>query len=434
MKKKIIAPLAALSVFVTTTAAGAVTEQELDELRQQLAAVSARLEQLAAENAELRAAQEKTTVAIAEVDADVAALDLRDGGIAKDAWPNRIKFDGDFRYRHEEIDAEGSSQRSRNRVRARTNIKAKVADNTEIGFGLATGGDDPVSTNQTLGGGGSSKGVVLNLAYANWQISDNLNLLVGKFKNPLTRAGKQPLMWDGDWTPEGLALTYKKDWFFANAMGNHLESDSRKGNNTFSWSAQFGATGLIGDAKVKGGVAYYSIQTKGESTTFGDSTDPGDYFGNSAVEAGGLACGTTPDAECTYLYDYLLTEVFAEASFDLGDWPTLVFFDYVTNSDASDDDTGWTFGAKIGQTKDRGEFQFSYLYADKEADSMLGLLTDSDFGGGGTDSKGHFLQVNYGVNKNWTIGAQYFINETDLSSGNKQDYDRLMLDAQWKWK
>jgi type V secretory pathway adhesin AidA len=65
---------------------------------------------------------------------------------------------------------------------------------------------------------------------------------------------------------------------------------------------------------------------------------------------------------------------------------------------------------------------------------MLGLLTDSDFGDGGTDNKGHFLQLNFGVNKNLTIGAQYFINEIDVSSGSKRDYDRLMIDALWKWK
>ena len=65
---------------------------------------------------------------------------------------------------------------------------------------------------------------------------------------------------------------------------------------------------------------------------------------------------------------------------------------------------------------------------------MLGLLTDSDFGDGGTDSKGHWLQFDIGVTDNWTIGAQYFINETDLASGSNSDYNRLMIDAQWKWK
>ena len=65
---------------------------------------------------------------------------------------------------------------------------------------------------------------------------------------------------------------------------------------------------------------------------------------------------------------------------------------------------------------------------------MLGLVTDSDFGGGGTDARGHWLQFTYGVNKSWTIAAQYFINEVDLASGNDSDYNRLMIDMQWKWK
>ena len=205
-------------------------------------------------------------------------------------------------------------------------------------------------------------------------------------------------------------------------------------NDNFSWGLQFGAAAEVGGVKFKGGLAYYSIKTSGEGTTFGNVGDPGDYFGNSAVEAGGLPCGSTPDTECAFLYDYLLTEVFAEAAFDLDDWPTVVFLDFVNNSDPSENDTGWTVGTRIGQANDRGQLQFSYLYADKEADALLGLTTDSDFGGGGTDNKGHFLQVNYGVNESWTIGAQYFINETDLSSGSKSDYNRFMLDTQWKWK
>jgi hypothetical protein len=167
---------------------------------------------------------------------------------------------------------------------------------------------------------------------------------------------------------------------------------------------------------------------------FGDPGDPSDYFGNSAVEAGGLACGTTPGSDCVYLYDYQLTEIFAEAAFRIGDWPAAVFFDYVRNNDADDKNTGWTLGAKMGQAKDRGQMEFYYFYAEKQADSLLGLLTDSDFAGGGTDNKGHFFQFTYGVNKTWSLGAKYFINEIDVSSGSKTDYNRLMLDAQWKWK
>ena len=423
-----------VSFVVSPTAFAAISDADFEQLREQLAAVSQRLEELADENAELRRTQDQSATLIADVQTSVAEVQGAEAPVARENWSDRIRLDGDFRYRYESIDAEGSSTRRRNRIRARSNIRADMADNVEVGFGLATGGDDPVSANQTLGAGGSSKDVSLNLAYADWEALDGLHMIGGKFKNPLLRVGKQALLWDGDWTPEGFALSYKRDWYFVNAIGTYLESDTKKSNDTFSWGAQFGATGELGGARVTGGLGYYSIRTKGESTTFGDPADPGDYFGNTAVEAGGLPCGSTPDTSCVYLYDYLLAQVFAEAAFDVGGWPAVVFFDYVNNSDPSDNDTGWTVGTRFGQAKDQGQFQVSYFYADKEADAMLGLLTDSDFAGGGSDNKGHFLKLNYGVSKGWTIGAQYFINETDISSGSKSDYNRLMLDAQWKWK
>jgi hypothetical protein len=431
---KILSLMCAIGFVTAPAAHAAVSDEDFQQLREQLAAVSQRLDELAAENTELRAAQEQSVTAISNVQATVSEIEPSDASLAVETWPDRVKLDGDFRYRYERIDPEGSDTRTRNRIRARANIKADVTDDIEVGFGLATGGDDPVSTNQTLGSGGSSKGVVLNLAYVDWEATDGLHLFAGKFKNPLTRVGKQPSMWDGDWTPEGLALKYKRDWFFANALGNFFESDSKRSNDNFSWGGQIGASTTIGAVKLTGGLGYYSIPSQGQTTNFGDTTDPGDFWGNTAVEAGGLPCGTTPDAECVYLYDYDLSQVFAEASFDIGEWPALVFFDYVNNSDPAVNDTGWLVGTKIGQTRDRGQMQFTYYYADKEADSMLGLVTDSDFGGGGTDSKGHWLQFNYGVNKSWTIGAQYFINEVDLASGSKSDYNRLMIDMQWKWK
>jgi len=431
---RIFGLLLVVNLVASPTAFGAVSDADFEQLREQLAAVSQRLEKLAAENAELRYSQDQAATAIAEVQTSVSEVEKAESSASSQAWSDRISLDGDFRYRYEGIDVEGASNRTRNRIRARANIKADLTDAVEVGFGLATGGDDPVSTNQTLGGGGSSKGVVLNLAYVDWEAVEGLHLLGGKFKNPLLSVGKQPLLWDGDWTSEGLALSYKRDWYFMNAIGTYLESDSKESNENFSWGAQFGATGEFGGAKVTGGVGYYSFKIKGESTTFGDPGDPGDYFGNTAIEATGLPCGSTPDTSCTYLYDYLLTQVFAEAAFDLGDWPTVVFFDYVNNSDPSDNDSGWSLGTRFGQAKDRGQMEFSYYYAEKEADSMLGLLTDSDFAGGGSDNKGHFFQLNYGVSKDWSIGAQYFINETDLSSGSESDYNRFILDMQWKWK
>ena len=436
MKYKHFWPLVicTIGVFVAPVAFGEVSEEDFDELRQQLAAVSQRLEQLAAENDELRRNQGQTEVAVASVQSSVAEVQESASSLAAGSWSDHIRMDGDFRYRYEKVDVEDTDKHTRNRIRARVNVRADLDDNVEVGFGLATGGDDPVSANQTLGAGGSSKAIALNLAYVDWEAADGLHLIAGKYKNPLLRIGKQALLWDGDWTPEGLAVRYKRDWFFANAIGTWLESDSKTNNDTFSWGGQVGARGEFAGATLTGGIAYYSIKTRGKSTTFGDPGDPADYFGNTAVEASGLACGTTPGTTCTYLYDYLLTEIFAEAAFDVADWPTVVFFDYVNNSDPDDNNTGWAMGARVGQATDQGQMQFSYFYADKEADAVLGLITDSDFAGGGTDNKGHFLKFMFGINKTWSVGAQYFVNEIDITSGNKRDYNRLFIDTQWKWK
>ena len=426
--------LLAITAIEAPTALGAVTDEDFELMRQQIVTLSARLDALAAENAVLRRVQSQTESDVTLVQTTVAEYQHPMVSGAGKSWTDTIRLDGDFRYRHERIDVQDEDVRKRNRIRARTNIRAQLANDIEIGFGLATGGDDPVSTNQTLGSGGSSKNIALNLAYADWEAVQDLHLIAGKYKNPLTRGGGQALMWDGDWTPEGVAVSYERNWFSAAAIGTWLESDSLNHNDSFSWGGQINAKGEIGGMRLNGGLSYYSIQTKGKSTTFGDPADPRDYLGNSAVEANGLACGTTPDTDCFYQYDYLLTEVFAEAAFQIGGWPTSIFFDYVNNSDPDDQNMGWAMGAKIGQAKNRGQMQFSWFYADKDADSLFGLLTDSDFAGGGTDNKGHRFTLTYGVNESWAISAQYFINEFDVSTGNARDYDRLMIDTQWRWK
>jgi len=110
-----------------------------------------------------------------------------------------------------------------------------------------------------------------------------------------------------------------------------------------------------------------------------------------------------------------------------------LFFDFVNNSDPSQNDMAWSAGTRIGKTRKAGDWQFSYWYADKEADALFGLLTDSDFAGGGTDNKGHFLKLAYGVNKSWALDVQYFINQIDVST-NEKDYNRLMLNTSWKYK
>jgi len=145
--KRVLVPIFATSLLFSSTAFGAVSEEQIQELREQLAVMSQRLEALAAENADLRRAQDESANAIADVQSTVTEVTAATMPAASESWTDRVGLDGDFRYRYERIDAEGSDTRKRNRIRARVNVKADLSDDIEVGFGLATGGDDPVSTN-----------------------------------------------------------------------------------------------------------------------------------------------------------------------------------------------------------------------------------------------------------------------------------------------
>ncbi|NNJ79170.1 MAG: hypothetical protein HKP19_07905 [Xanthomonadales bacterium] len=414
-----------LSLFLFSTALQAqVSEAEVEALRAQIEMLTKRLDELEKRNAATPAPDTvvvveeervvpETVVIVEENQQGLAALEER---VAAMSWAERLRWKGDFRYRYENIEQEGKDTRNRSRIRARTSLIAEVTDTVEVGVGLATGGDDPVSSNQTIGGGGSSKDVKLDLAYFNWSGLTNTNITGGKFSNFLIRPSKQGLMWDGDWRPEGLGVIWDNDFFFAQGLGTWLEGDSRRGTE-FAWTLQAGLKFDTGDwGKLKIGAGYSVFDVAGRTPLFGEADD---FFGNTFV--------FNASGERVFAYNYENIEAFAE--WGIGKFT--LFADYTINQDAPIDDTGYLFGAKYGSAKDKGQWDFTYFYAKKEKDAMLGLLTDSDFGGGGTDSKGHAFVGTYAFHKQWNFKATYFLNQVDLD--DKKDYDRLMLDLNFKF-
>ncbi len=77
--------------------------------------------------------------------------------------------------------------------------------------------------------------------------------------------------------------------------------------------------------------------------------------------------------------------------------------------------------------------EFSWTYMDIEADSVIGTFSDSDFGGGGTDSDGHILKARYAVSRKISLGGTLFLNNVDRFQGTEHDYNRLQLDVEFKF-
>jgi hypothetical protein len=424
--KKMAALLGLCLVIVSQSAIAQVSEDEIKMLRQQIEMLTNRLDELEKQNQQLTRVVEQSDQKIAEnvdtaVDAKVeeAVSEQVSDKMAAVSWAERIRWSGDFRYRYENIDVENSDGRNRSRIRARTHLEADLSPTLQVGIGLATGGDDPVSSNQTIGGGGTSKDVKLDLAYFNWSGLENTNIVGGKYKNFLIRPAKKGLRWDGDWRPEGLGVIWDNDFLFVQGLGTWLEGDSRNGTE-FAWVVQGGFNFKTGDSgTLKIGAGYSVFNIAGRTPLFGD---PDDFYGNTSVF-------NPVTGELEFAIDYRNWEAFAEWKID----KFTLFGNYTVNEKADDNDTGYLFGVKYGSAKGKGTWDATYFYEKLEADSTVGLLADSDFGGGGTDAKGHVLSGTYAFHKNWNFKATYFINEIRLASGNPRDYDRLMLDLNFKF-
>lgn len=328
-------------------------------------------------------------------------------------WADTLKLNGDFRYRHESFDVDGQTDRHRHRLRARTALKAKISDRVNVGFGLASGGSAPTSSNQTLGGGGSSKGINLDLAYVSWQTDfDGLSVTAGKFKNQLFRPGANALIWDGDLRPEGVALKYNREALFANALAFSLD-ESSGGEDAILIGAQLGLHTALGNGKLITGVGFYSVTDAQGRTPF--------FNGN--------ALGNRVSFNGSYVNDFEMLEGFAQYSFMAGKHNVTLFADYVQNLEADDFNTGIAFGAKLKQT----DWNFGWVYQQLEADAVLGTLSDSDFIGGGTDGEGHILTARYKLSKNIGLRGTLFLNDRNIDFGAEEDFKRLMLDISFKY-
>ena len=342
--------------------------------------------------------------------ADIEAVPLAPRPEPASSWAETVAVVGDLRYRHETINEEGLTERQRHRIRARLGISGDLADNLSVGVGLTTGGSNPISGNQTLGDGFSHKNLDLDYAYFDWGLTEDLSLVGGKMKNPFYRPGSHHLIYDDDLHPEGLALRYGSGRFFANFGGFWVEERAAD-DDSIMIGAQAGYKGTsVNGTTLTAGVSYYTVDAaKGRSPFF-------------------FAAGNQLDASGNYLTDFDELELFGEISFALAGQPLTLFLDYVTNTATNAFDDGFALGATYRDASAPGSWDLSYVYQDLQANAIVATFSDSDWGGGGTDAKGHVFRTNYVLPSGWKLRFTYFMNERGEAEGSLRDYKRLQAD------
>ena len=341
-------------------------------------------------------------------------------------WVQSIKLKGDFRLRYQKEKKNLTTEnRNRGRIRYRLGIEAEVTDQVTIYAGLASGGDDPRSTNQTFENSFDTGDIRLDYAAVEYAPMEGVQFIGGKFKTGEYLWKTTDLLWDGDINPEGgsMHLTRKlsdKVSGFLNAGVWILEENGTADrSDPFLHYVQLGFGWKDGDYDFKlAGVKYGFNAIKGTCPPF----------------TGGTNTGVTSAGGCTgkLAYDYnpagASVEFGIKEPFGLEMIERLAFFgDYINNKEAHvREHAGWSAGAKFGDKKvdNRGKWQVKYIFAWLEKDAFPDFLPDSDRYGGKTNVRGHEAVFKVGLAKNVLFGIDYY--NTDLIRSTTKNQERLI--------
>ncbi len=342
-----------------------------------------------------------------------------------------LKIGGDFRFRTENVKEEQtapleSSERTRQRIRLRLKMDFKVNDMTNILTRIATGSSTAAgstSFNQDLTDYSAKKGLFLDLAYAQIKFSDQSVFELGKMMNPLFLAGSQELVFDSDLTPEGMSYKFKSQNaetpLFFNAV-------------SFWLNERFSATGASDNTDVGmiGAQLGYSKNFEDKILTLALSHH---NFSNIKNSTAAVAKGNST-AGGNYLYDYKLTLLDIELKFSgpYGMWT--LYSQQAKNSDPTDYNFAGLTGLRIGETKNPGQWSLSFDHREVEKDSVLGIMNDSNAGGGGTDIRSNRIILNYLFQENANLMLTYISTLKQISSSTFSPvYQRLMIDVNYRF-
>ena len=371
-----------------------------------------------------------------------------------------MEFKGDLRLRHDtqwRDEGEDVYARNRERFRLRLGIKAKTTETTEVGFRLASGSGYQNTTNQSFDGHARGKDIFIDRAYASWRPLDFLKITGGKQKNPLFTTS---LVWDSDVNPEGISESLKFDvadgvevfsnlgqWFIEEL--NVKDTDRDPTMLVYQLGLKVKPAKFI---KLEFAGTYYDFynldELKWSDGVLGDKTE---FLGYNHKHGQQLIF----DNEKKLLNEFGCLEFGAKLTVkDVLPAPFSVFGSYIQNRDADvdrlirkgvdtgdsdlaklqaysgdDRDSGWIAGFSVGKKKKKGDWYGKYFYQELEDYAFPAVFVDSDFHGGGTNNKGHYIHGRYFLKDYIQARATVFLTEReDESKDGKKDEDRIQLD------
>lgn len=431
--RKVLSAAAALGVCLTLPAAalagtGMSDEQilkELEYLRNKVASQQEHIDALGA------MVDKKVSAKVEE--------EVKKSGGSKVALANKfidqLTLKGDLRARYEIRDRDykdnsGSTDVSRDRWRTRFRLGGiwdNKEENWQVGAGLATGSDDPTSTNDTWSDDKpfETGDIRLDYAYAKHKWND-FSFTLGQHENPYKSSW---VFWDGDVRLAGLTGHYgAKEGVFA-TLGGYSAKLVNDDNTATLVAGQAGYNGKAGAAAYTLAAGYHtyskSLINEGTAAFSLNAVDEdkyelniGDLYGKVSFPAGPVKLSLYGQIWQNFGADGTIGQSQAGSSF---------------TQKPEDADMGWVFGADAKY----GAFKLGYAYSVVEADSLFGYLSDSDFGDGlsKTNKKGHRVQAGYAITKNWSADVTWlsFERDEDYASAKEDQVDIYQFDVSYKF-
>lgn len=324
-------------------------------------------------------------------------------------WISALKLSGDFRARYDFIDNQDSTdeERHRLRLRARLGLEVDFCDCVELYLRLASGGDDPVSTNQTLQDCFSSKDMRIDRAYAVFFLPcyPDYRLSIGKIKNPHWEPSLiSPMIYDQDLNPEGISLSFQHSTTSNNTLSGYVSwyiIDELSALREDPWML---------DCMLKLQTKHACIDsTYSLSFYFTENlplADCQEYLGNYGQAGAGPTswigefASLRLFAQWAYLHNdcaYLCTPALLTLS--LG-YAKNLSNDYAIDG-LSDERQAWTAQLQYGKAQLPCSWECAVQYRYLEADALIDRFVDSDSGRGETNRKGWIARARWAPYEWW---------------------------------
>jgi hypothetical protein len=338
--------------------------------------------------------------------------------------PESLKVFGDFRYRHQSETQDPKQMRTMERFQARLGVNAQVEEDLKATIRLMTG-SSATSGNQTMGdekaAGMPRRTFGVDLAYFDYQPTKGLDFFGGKMPQPFIFAGKNQMLLDRDITPEGLALKYslpliekELDFFIQGGSFWVKENyDDQFGEDKTDNMLNGGQLGLVwkpGEWTITAGMGSFAY-------TGLKDTPP------TNITSGGKANGNTVDVNGNYPTNFDIEEKLFEIKKRMGTVDVILFGEMLENTDAPGLNKAQAYGVQLAYKN----WLFSWSHEKVEKDAVVGLFTDSDFGGGVTSSSGQVWSLAYKLTKKVLLQYTVYNNENSIDVAPTK-YDRSHLD------